>query len=464
MRRRGGGTRQYYDTDHDIYDPKDHDAPYLKWSLSGDKRLRIIVLAVAIFGCTMVLLGSKLQQQSDPDSSEPDHRSPHYFFPKYGSREFAQRCRWAVSDLNSSNNSTCTIMLRAPPHSNEGIAEWLSMTAVAFTAAKQTGCSFLLDYLDNVEIHEVVRPASVNWTIPSGFECSTSMRCLEGIFMVGVHADKLPRIARQLGVKKLVQVPNYRHAYLDLHGPFPNPNMFPDLHRELPSYDFESGMACALQSVFELAPSATQFQPDLFTKLLPKLRDPNALVISIYYRSGYADDAAKAEMEGKDTSELIPIHRRPAQRFVNCALALEQQHLVSRSVDNRTPNKVVWMVVTDSSDVKDSIRKEYESAIEGHHPTPIRREILTTTAQGTHTRAKRNPSTVEFAQAFIDWYLIGESDLVVMNSKFYSFGATAALRTARRVYESAGNCTELPCVENPSLAVVANSSRSATST
>jgi hypothetical protein len=65
----------------------------------------------------------------------------------------------------------------------------------------------------------------------------------------------------------------------------------------------------------------------------------------------------------------------------------------------------------------------------------IPREVLTTTARGVHTRASRDPSTADFAEAMMDWYLVGESDLMITsNPKVCIFGMTAALRTAMPVY------------------------------
>mmetsp|Transcript_31120 Transcript_31120/g.68326 ORF Transcript_31120/g.68326 Transcript_31120/m.68326 type:complete len:359 (-) Transcript_31120:36-1112(-) len=64
----------------------------------------------------------------------------------------------------------------------------------------------------------------------------------------------------------------------------------------------------------------------------------------------------------------------------------------------------------------------------------ITRRVLVTSARGAHTRLQDGVSTVDFAEALIDWYLIGESDAVVASS-IYSFGVTAALRTARPVYD-----------------------------
>ena len=73
-----------------------------------------------------------------------------------------------------------------------------------------------------------------------------------------------------------------------------------------------------------------------------------------------------------------------------------------------------------------------------------------TTARGVHSRPGRNPSTADFAEAVIDWYLIGEPDLVVPSAPGYSFGTTASLRTAQPLYDPA-NCSDALRFPSPAL-------------
>ncbi len=74
------------------------------------------------------------------------------------------------------------------------------------------------------------------------------------------------------------------------------------------------------------------------------------------------------------------------------------------------------------------------------------REVLTTTARGVHhTRASRDPS--DFAEAMMDWYLVGALDLMITsNPKVYTFGTTAALRTAMPVYNGE-TCLKMQVVQ-----------------
>jgi len=68
--------------------------------------------------------------------------------------------------------------------------------------------------------------------------------------------------------------------------------------------------------------------------------------------------------------------------------------------------------------------------------------VLFTKSRGTHTRTLRNPSTIDFGGAVIDWYLIGEADVGVGDPK-YTFGGTAAMRTALPLYGANQNCSSL---------------------
>lgn len=64
-----------------------------------------------------------------------------------------------------------------------------------------------------------------------------------------------------------------------------------------------------------------------------------------------------------------------------------------------------------------------------------RRQVVTTKSRGVHTRATRSPSTIDFGEALVDWYLIGESDFVISDWNSPTFGGTASLRTDRPYYK-----------------------------
>ena len=99
-----------------------------------------------------------------------------------------------------------------------------------------------------------------------------------------------------------------------------------------------------------------------------------------------------------------------AKKIVNCALGLEQEYLLSNNTASQY-SQVVWMVVSDSPFCKGWVNETY-----GHRfvdNTTIPREVVTTSSRGVHSRASRDPSTADFAEALLDWYLIGESDAVI---------------------------------------------------
>uniref|UniRef100_A0A7S4JS04 Uncharacterized protein n=1 Tax=Odontella aurita TaxID=265563 RepID=A0A7S4JS04_9STRA len=71
----------------------------------------------------------------------------------------------------------------------------------------------------------------------------------------------------------------------------------------------------------------------------------------------------------------------------------------------------------------------------------IRREVYATSTRGKHTRnAKKNPSDEDFAEAALDWYLLGETDLIVGGGTRFTFDKTAALRTSRPYYDGLRGC------------------------
>jgi len=370
-------------------------------------------------------------------------------FPKYGTNEFAQQCNWTLHQ-NKQDEPDCTLLVRPLPKGHEGIAQWISMAASGHIAAIQTGCRLLMDYGDAVDIHQVLTPVSTDWTIPAdGFECSNANRC----YNVSPFTLSPPN-ARQIGTrlgKKLVVVPTYRFAYINT--PFLRyPTQYQELEQELPGFDLGTGMACSLGSLFDLAPSASQFEPDLFTRILPTLRDENALVMAIYIRTGHTDAAAKAEKDGSVAVESTSRYRRHAMPSLQCALNFEERYLSSESSEGAGFHfsRIVWVLMTDSADLKQWVVEEYGSQDANKRVSVERqkrkdqiipREVVTTTSRGVQTRSSRNPSTADFAEALIDWYLIGESDLVVNDDYRRTYGATASLRTARP-FHNAGNCSE----------------------
>lgn len=188
----------------------------------------------------------------------------------------------------------------------------------------------------------------------------------------------------------------------------------------LQGFDLETGMACSIGSLFRFSPAASAYEPRLFTELLPALR--RSFVITLYIRTDQADskgDVAKGRAVAKQQKLADPI--------IECAFRLEQQQRPRHQ-------NFVWLVSTDSPVLKEWMQKTYASN---------NRQVLSTGSRGHHSKASAHPSTQDFAEAMIDWMLIGESDVVVTYEQF-TFGGTASLRTARPYFRAETNqCLQL---------------------
>jgi hypothetical protein len=208
---------------------------------------------------------------------------------------------------------------------------------------------------------------------------------------------------------------------------------FRHIEESLAKFDVELGFACSFNALFQLSPTAIQYQENLFTELLPTLRDRHNLVLTVYVRTGFTDVAAIAEEKGKTVADENTQQRILQAKFpIMCAQQLEQEFL--QEGDFR---RVVWMLVTDSQSVKSYVKDEYhDQTIKTATNKATPRIVLTTGSSGKHSRLARDPSTADFAESMIDWYLIGESDAVVINHRGYTFPTTGALRTNRTVYSS----------------------------
>jgi hypothetical protein len=310
---------------------------------------------------------------------------------------------------------------------------WIDNVVAGYLLAKQARCRILLDYGETVDIHQVLIPFPDmvrnprdevnNWLVPSGFKCDSQQdNCYRYEDVMGGNLVKHP----------FVSVPNYR--FLSLASGGAETDYFKDLMKALPGFEFETGMACSLGNLFHLAPTATQFEPQLFSEILPTLRDEDNLVMGLYVRTGETDDAVNnATISAKKSID------RASAFFTTCALPLEKKYLLDALELNRTYSRVIWMLVTDSPTVKNWTVQTYTAGDAKIQTSSlaVSRKVLTTGSRGAHTKPSVGPSTADFAEAFIDWYLLGESDLVVGGMSF-TFGSTAAMRTARPFYRSFG--------------------------
>jgi hypothetical protein len=327
------------------------------------------------------------------------------------------------------------------------MAMWISDIVTASIVAQQAGCDFVFDYGPEVEMDSVIVPSSAlrdghvsvpntqgpfyNWTVPNGFNCSKEERCF-GVPHQGLEKKVSTAIEREDVL--IAETPRYRFAYSNFAGFWINRTDYVDILRTIPGFNLETGMACSLGALFNLSPKAEQFQPDLFGNILPVLRDPGAFVMAVYVRTGLTDFDAQVE-EAKNasiasakyyTSDML---KQKADRVFEGAKSIEDKFLTENV--NATLSRVVWMVLTDSQEVKQWAHEIFDGkTLEGG----VTRKVVTTASRGKHTRTHRNPSTADFAEGFLDWYLIGESDVVVSFGG-ESYGSTGALRTARPFYK-----------------------------
>jgi hypothetical protein len=303
---------------------------------------------------------------------------------------------------------------------------------------QQLGCGLLFDYGPGVNLSAILVPNEalpqsdaddfpMNWTVPTGFKCGPADNCSAPIITCRIKSYE-----GLLGFENVIEPPDYRSIFsLNRDSYDWYQSIYPSLRRQM-KIDFETGMACSLGSLIRLAPSAEQFEPLLFTTLLPTLRSPSSFVIVLYIRTHQAEP-----QNSRVTTKEEAAKQAGAKATVECAIQVEQQ---------MSPNSanVVWMVATDSPLLKSWVQESYSTS---------ERKVLTTSSRGRHTRTGASPDTRDFAEAMIDWILMGESDVVVAN-EWWSFGSTAALRTARPYFSfyASGNfyrkatkqCVQIP--------------------
>jgi hypothetical protein len=352
-------------------------------------------------------------------------------FPTFGSNQHKEMCGWAYTNHTASSKN-CTLLVRPRASETQGISQWIMDVVTFHLYAIQAHCHLKLDYGENVDISSILTPHNIesswNWTVDhhADFECQPPT----------CHVLQSHESLETALNTTLAQVPNYRYAYSSMkYGGIPlYKDDFSTLQQALPGLDLETGVHCSLSTLFSLnLEQAQAFVPNLCSAILSKLLLSNdTLVVSLYFRTHNADFMTHVERNDEETTTMKQgvsramnesryMHR--VKKILDCTLQLERQH-----------NKSVWIVISDSPSVKHYVAQHYATSS---------RTILTTPARGTHSRPSRTPSTIDFVDAFIDWYLIGESDIVVSDKESPTFGGTAALRTFRP-YHDASTCRKLP--------------------
>ena len=363
-------------------------------------------------------------------------------FPDGGSAEFEKHCPWTSTPLLSDDQNLpkCTIFLRPVPSENEGIALWVSQMAMGYMFAVQARCSFLFDYGEDVKIDEVIRPVSrdVDWRVPAGFECKHEENCFRlgraGQATSYNFTENLP--GRDMNA--ITPVPFYRFAlWKGTHTPFYE-SSFRALEASIPKMNIRRGFGCSLGKLFILSQNASKYEPKLFTELLPTFREETTAVVTIYIRSSQTDVGADSSIDEGSLRETAKGYTRRGQM-------LEQILLMKLGVNHqhkRDIHSVTWFVVTDSVYLKSHIKSSFDGKdanalvakpMQKYPGRVIPRRVIYTQSRGLHSKAKHKGGTDVFAESLIDWYLIGESDIVVTGP--FTFGLTASLRTSRPVYD-----------------------------
>ena len=448
LRKRGGGTSAaaavaVASKGSLLHAPKAHSSSIETRKRARSQTIRFCTLLLLVLAGYLAITSKTLE----PAASSHIQTKQRARFPKYGTEEFTRQCNWTLPTLQDTTDRPCAYLVRPPVRSNEGIADWASQITKAYIEAKQVGCKVFFDYGLDVDISQVLTPFPGhdfhNWTVPDWVECN-AMCQMSVMHRVGNWKMN----PKDKGL-------NYRHVYT-FSFDFLYRGQYDYLKDTLPGFQIESGMACALGNLFHLAPTADQFESNLFTKLLPALQDEKALVIALYIRTNRADVMATNEKRNETIqAEIAGRYQSVADSYAQVAFCLEEEYLSGQTERGVDIIRVVWMVLSDSPEAKKSVMDGYNGQDANARLAKekrqwksrvIPREVLATGARGIHVRAERNPSTSEFAEAFIDWYLIGESDVVIADMQS-SFGPTGALRTSRPVYR--GNCTKLTLIHEP---------------
>lgn len=352
-------------------------------------------------------------------------KSVPWQFPESRTKEFEGECRWLPVRPSNHKYHNCTLFAKLYDKGNEGVSDWTTRVVETHQLAVQGNCRLLVDYgVSGVNLHQIFQVAgSHNWTLPNNFDCDRDPTCFQA--RGKLHIQKQLAEMSNVTETEILTTPVYRTIYRrnpfaeTVHGGRKPPGQ--DLREKWHDFVLETSFACSFTSLFKLAPTASLYEPTLFTDILPKLHQEDDLIICLYIRTGRTDTLAKDEEKNtQNTDKNFTIYEDKATPLLSCAQRLERKYL-STNIKN---TKTVWLVITDAPYLKDYVSRKF---------TTPRRTILTTGSRGIHSRPARTPSMKDVAEALIDWYLIGESTFVVSMGSV-SYGETGALRTARPIY------------------------------
>ena len=368
---------------------------------------------------------------------------------------------------------------------------------MSYMLARMGRCQLYVDYGPNIAMHDVLTPAPdniqspllENWRVPDGFECRKENRCISERFEANFPPDsKFDKVPAMLTHSDLVfgPIPRYRLALQYESGRLWRSD-YKQTASVLPGFALESGMACALGSLFQLSHDVTKYDDDgrLITDILPIVRKNPVVTLCIR-------TATDTEREIADTSVRIALELERKYLAGELELGGYASGVQAKPLPRQEISTFVWLIISDDKGFTEQIVKKYDDDVIGErrlqlqtenglHVVPyqgpargkialmtkqnlrsnprvveghvvedtqivqkqvktdekntvadkITRKVITTSAHGLRTKID---STRDFAEVMIAWYLIGESDAVITSS-MHSFGVTAALRTARPIFD-----------------------------
>lgn len=402
-------------------------------------------------------------------------------FPLFGTLEHNKACGGRETATRMETSTKCSVLVRPDLNGSEGLALWASNVVMGYFIHRQIAngaCSLYIDFGAGVNVEAVlttptapdsaVEQTQLSWSVPPrGFVCRIEDNChyiwtepsgsayrysYQPPFAEGdsAAATAKGRAQRKYGTiqhhqhqhqHQLAAVPFYRFAYNPRYERL-KADTFMDLERSLmgryaSQFNVHTGFACAFSLLFQLSPEAARYEPNLFDHILPTLQDPRNLVVGMYIRTGATEGmtSAGAGYEAVDDAET---HIAAAAEILDCALKQETRFASGDDEESNgllrgkpEPQRIIWMLVTDSQHLKEYISKEYGGqgvvVVGGDtanddpaHTRTIPRDVIITSSLGAHTRprgsANNNESidtqrTEAFASAVIDWWLLGESDV-----------------------------------------------------
>ena len=431
------------------------------------------------------VLGEKERETADTNNSIVDKKENQWDyssrFPRFGTPEHNKACGGREAAPRMETSTKCSVVVQPDPNGTEGLALWASNVVMGYFIHRQIangGCNLYIDFGAGVDVEAALTTPTAPdstaeqtslwsvppkgfvcriednchyiWTEPSGSTYRYSYRSSAEVDSAATTAkgrtrrnDKTKNHHLYQQQQQLAPVPFYRFAYNPRYERLKTES-FQELGRSLMGrngdgsepFNVHTGFACAFSSLFQLSPDAVRYEAKLFTQILPTLQDPDNLVIGVYIRTGATEGKTSANV-GYEAIDDAEAHITAAAEILNCALK-QERHFASGDKGNggllrRKPERIVWMLVTDSNHLKKYISKEYggkavvvvgDTADDTTRTrSTIPRDVITTSSAGAHTRprggANNNDNdgsidsqrTETFASAVIDWWLLGESDV-----------------------------------------------------